>query len=264
VAKKIYASQDFQNANRILNLPAPGSLNEPARLADLNSAVEGLKGKATVRVSTQGNLNLAAPGATIDSAAMVAGDRFVVRFNTAQAENGLYDWNGAATPATRSADANTFTELENAVVAVREGTSAGLTYRQTAAGGVIGTNNVIWVQFGTGAGAATETSAGVAEVATQAEMDAGAVDNVFATPLKIKNSPFAKRSVPAVLGDGSATTFNITHNFGTRNVGLVVRRKVAPYDQVEPEWQATDLNTVAVQMAPAPAVAEFDAVVSLL
>ena len=78
-----WSDLDFQNAARILNLPAPASANEPARLADLNSAVEGLSWKDSARVATQSNVNLSSPGATVDGITMVSGDRVLVRAQTA-------------------------------------------------------------------------------------------------------------------------------------------------------------------------------------
>ena len=62
----------------------------------------------------------------------------LVRAQTSGAENGIYVWNGAATPMTRALDASTFDELEQATTTVEEGTSAGTTYRQTAVNGTLG------------------------------------------------------------------------------------------------------------------------------
>src|SRR5262245_46632277 len=111
MSRKQFADLDFASGARILNLPTPASNGEPARLLDLNTAIEGLKNKDPAKVSTQGNINLSAPGASIDGQSMSAGDRFLARFQTSQPENGGYIWNGAATPATRSLDMNSAAEL---------------------------------------------------------------------------------------------------------------------------------------------------------
>lgn len=66
---------DLENVNRITNLPAPVAASDAVRRQDLDSAVAGLKDKPSCRVATQGNLNLASPGETIDGIAMVANDR---------------------------------------------------------------------------------------------------------------------------------------------------------------------------------------------
>lgn len=57
------------------------------------------------------NINLAAPGASINGVVMAAGMSFLVVNQTLPEENGIYDWNGAAVPATRRADANLDVEV---------------------------------------------------------------------------------------------------------------------------------------------------------
>ena len=163
---KVLQDQDFGSVSKLTNLPAPVGANDAVRLADLNSAVEGLAWKDSCRVATTANLNLAAPGATIDGITMAANDRVLVKAQTAGAENGIYIYNGSAVAATRALDANTAAELEQAVTTVEEGTSAAATFRQTAVNFTLDTTTVTWVAFGTSAPAASETTAGIAELAT--------------------------------------------------------------------------------------------------
>lgn len=248
---------DFGGVARILALPDALTPQEPATLAQLNARVEGLAQKDNVRVATQGNINLAAPGAAVDGITMVASDRVLVRAQTTQTENGIYIWNGAAVLMTRAVDASTFDELESALVPVDEGTNAGQTWRQTAVNGVLGTNNVLWVQFGTGAAAASETSAGVAEIATQPETDLGTDDLRFVTPLKLATSPFATRKFNTNIGDGSATSYVVTHNLISRDVLVEVVRNSGNFDTVLAEVQRTSVNAVTVVFDVAPAINAF-------
>lgn len=86
-------------------------------------AVNGGDYKASVRVASTAAINLAAPGANIDGAAMVAGDRFLEKDNATLADRGIYIWNGAAVPATRALDADTGAEFNGgAIIPVEEGT----------------------------------------------------------------------------------------------------------------------------------------------
>lgn len=247
-------SMDFEGVARLLNLPNAASDQEPATLAQLKAVAEGLAQKDNVRVSTQGNINLAAPGAAIDAIAMAASDRVLVRAQTAPVENGVYIWNSAGTVMTRSLDANTFDELESALVPVDEGTNAGQTWRQTAVNGVLGTNAVLWVQFGTGAAAASETSAGVLEIATQPETDAGTDDARAVTPAKLANSAFATRKLAQNIGDAAATSYVVTHNFNTRDVAVEVVRNSGNFDTVLAEVQRTSVNAITVLLDAAPAI----------
>jgi hypothetical protein len=222
MAKPILSNLDFLSQARIVNLPDPASAQEPATRAYVDAAIEGTAWKDNCRVATQANLNLASPGATIDGVSMAVSDRVLVRSQTTTLENGIYVWNGSAVPATRAADCSTANELENAVTGVDEGTSAGATFRQTSVNFTLGSGAVAWSAFGTSAPAASETTAGIAEVATQAETDALASDAVFVTPLKLGAFAGRIRKFSATFGDGSATQYDITHNFNTADVHVEV------------------------------------------
>lgn len=261
MAKQILSDLDFVGASRIQNLPDPTAAQHAATKAYVDSAVEGLAWKDSVRVATTANLNLAAPGATIDGVTMATSDRVLVKNQTAPAENGLYIWNGAATPATRAPDASTSAELEQAIVTVEEGTSAGATFRQTAVNFTIDSGSVSWSAFGTATASASETVAGVAEIATQAETDTGTDDLRMVTPLKLANWSGRRRKATAVIGDGSATSFNLDHNFGMREVQVEVYRNSGSYDSIQCDVTRPSTNRVTLAFAAAPAASAFLVVV---
>jgi hypothetical protein len=257
MATDVQSSLDFGGVRRILSLPAPASPNEPARLADLNAAVEGIAWKDSVRVAAAVNITLSAPGATIDGITMVVNDRMLLRSQTAGPENGIYIFNGAAVPATRSLDASTSDELEQAVVTVEEGTSAGSTFRQTLVNFVLGTGSPAFVAFGTTAPAASESTAGILELATQPETDAGTDDLRALTPLKLKNSPFAAKRAGTAVGDGTSTSIAVTHNLNSRDVHVEVYRNSGNYDTVLVEVRRTSVNVVTLVFDTAPAANAF-------
>lgn len=90
----------------------------------INALQTGSFWKAAVRAATTGNINLSAPGSTIDGVTMVSGDRFLSWQQSTASENGIYIWNGAATPATRATDFDTQADnLSGATVNVQEGTT---------------------------------------------------------------------------------------------------------------------------------------------
>lgn len=152
----------FVGGAKITGLPVASAAGEAVAFEQLQAVLDGFAPKDNVRVASQVNVNLASPGASIDGIALSAGDRVLIRVQTTATENGIYAWNGAAVAMTRTSDADNFSELESATVTVDEGTSAGITYRQSGVNGVIGTNNIVWVQNGASAGAATETVSGTA------------------------------------------------------------------------------------------------------
>lgn len=261
MAKQQLSDLDFANVARIVNLPDPTAAQHAATKAYVDSAVEGIAWKDSCRVATQSNLNLAAPGATVNGVTMASGDRMLVRAQTAQAENGIYVWNGAAVAATRALDANTAAELEQACTTIEEGSDAGTTYRQSVVNATLGTTALSWTTFGTSTPAASETTAGILEIATQAETDAGTDDARAVTAAKLAAYAGRKLKFSQDLGDGSATQYTVTHNLGTRDVHVEVYRNASPWDSVGCDVERSSTNAVIVRFASAPTSNQFRVVV---
>lgn len=124
--------------NQVLsNLAAPVNANDAATKAYVDSSAAGLDVKASVRVTTTGNITLSGTQ-TIDGVALAAGDRVLVKDQTNGAENGIYVV--AAGTWARAADADSDAEVNSGMFTfVEEGTSADNT------GWVLATNNPIAV-----------------------------------------------------------------------------------------------------------------------
>lgn len=261
--RNIFTDFNFQGVSRVTNLPSPSASSDAATKGYVDSAVEGLAWKDSCRVGTQANLNLASPGATIDGVTMALSDRVLVRAQTSGAENGIYVWNGAASAMTRALDASTFDELEQATTTVEEGTSAGVTYRQTTVNGTLGTTAVSFTTMGTSSPAASTTQSGISRHATQSEVDAGVAlsPNVVVTPDTLANWSGRMRKAAANVGDGSATSYTVTHGFNTRDVLARVFPNSGQYDDVEVDVQRTSVNAVTVVFATAPASNAYRVVV---
>jgi type II secretory pathway pseudopilin PulG len=99
---------------------------------------------SAVRVASGTNLNLSSPGAIIDSVALSPGDRVLVNAQTSSADNGIYVWNGASTPMTRTSDADSAAEISGATVQVLEGTYAGPAWVQSLTVTTLGTDPQNW------------------------------------------------------------------------------------------------------------------------
>jgi hypothetical protein len=137
--------------NQITNLGAPVSGSDAATKNYVDAAVTGLSWKQAVRVATTapGNLNTDfEAGDVVDGVTLVAGDRILIKDQTAQAENGIYIVQASGAPL-RAEDANAGTELVSAAVYVDEGTvNADTGWLQTTNAPItVGTSALVWVQF---------------------------------------------------------------------------------------------------------------------
>jgi hypothetical protein len=137
-------------SQRITNLADPIGDQDAATKLYVDQVAQGLDVKASVVAATTANITLSG-AQTIDGISIVAGDRVLVKNQTASQDNGIYI--ASNTSWSRSADANTWAELVSAYTFVETGS----TYADTGwvctvnAGGTLGTTPVTWSQF-SGAG----------------------------------------------------------------------------------------------------------------
>ena len=244
---------DFKSNARPTGVPNPVGPTDAANKQYVDAAVEGTAWKISARVATQGNINLASPGASVDGIAMVANDRVLVRAQTAGAENGIYVWNGAASAMARALDASTFAELKQATLTVDEGTSANATFRQTVLSGTLGVTAIAFGSFGTSAPTASETTAGLTEAATQAEVDAGTAGNLFVRAETLAAWAGRLKRGGNTFGDGTATSYTFTHNLNTEDVTIFTRYTSGNKNDFMCERRVTP-NAVTLLFNVAPAV----------
>lgn len=223
MARPVRVNLDLESTAKIVNVPTPSAAGDAASkqyVDDSTAALAaGIAWKDSVRAASVANVTVASPGASLDGVTLTSGDRILLKDQSTASQNGIYTWNGAATPATRVADADTFAELEAAVVLVEEGTvNVGTSWRQSAVNGTIGSSSVTWVAFIAAGAPASESSAGIVELATQGETDTGTDDLRAVTPLKLATYANRAKRYAVTIGDGSSTQIDVTHNLGTLDV----------------------------------------------
>jgi hypothetical protein len=110
-----------------------------------------------------------------------------------------------------------------------------------------------WIQLEVNRDQATETALGLAEIATQAETDAGTDDQRIVTPLKLKTLLDNRTGgYAANIGNGTATSYAVSHGLGTTDVNVMLKDN-STLAQVFADVVITDANTVTVSFAVAPA-----------
>ncbi len=261
MASKVFNTDiDLAGVSRVINSPNAIAATDLVPLQQVQALISGLNTKDSARVASTANINLSSPGATIDAIAMVSGDRFLAKDQTTVAQNGIYIWNGAAVAATRAPDADVFEELEAATIRIEEGTvNAGTAWRQTQVNGTIGSSNVVWISDSASTPAASETVAGIVELATQGEVDTGTDTQRVLTPATARSASWMLGKYTTTFGDGTATSFVINHDLDNIGAHLKVRLTNTPFDEIEVEVDSRTANTLTIKTNSAPAAGAYTA-----
>jgi hypothetical protein len=110
-----------------------------------------------------------------------------------------------------------------------------------------------WIQLEVNRDQATETVLGLAEIATQTEVNTGTDDQRIVTPLKLKTFIDNRTGgYAANIGNGSATSYAVSHGLGTIDVNVMLKDN-STLAQVFADVVITDANTVTISFAVAPA-----------
>jgi hypothetical protein len=196
----------------------PSGANDLTNKTYVDSLANGVDWKASVRAASTADITISAPGATIDGVTMVANDRFLAKNQSTGSQNGIYVWNGAATPATRAADADTSAEVTSGMaVFVSEGTvNADTGWTLTTNDPItLATTALVFTQF-TALGQVTAGN-GLTKTGSTLDVGAGTGITVAADSVAI-DTAVVVRKFAASFGDGSAVSYTITHNLGTLDV----------------------------------------------
>jgi hypothetical protein len=246
------------NGQRLENVGAPMSPNDAATKQMVEDAIalivsaNALKGKVRAAVGT--NINLAAPGNSLNSVTPAPGDAFLLYGQTDGTQNGPYVWTAAGTPMARADNWNTQAEaVVGSYWIVAEGTYADHYALMTNDAFTLGSSALV-VQF-TGVAASYVAGDGIVITGNSIAVKVAASGGLTNGPAGVAIDPavVVRKVIATITGDGVTTAFSVVHGLGTLEPDVSMREDVAPRRSWLPSWDATDLNTVNVKFGIAPA-----------
>lgn len=296
MAVQLKTGADFNN-QRGINLASPSASTDAVNKSYVDNLVGGLAWKNEVRAASTANVTLATAvddGSTLDGVTLATGDRILLKNQTDPIENGIWIVAASGAPA-RASDADAAGDLNNATVAVTEGSvNEGLVYTQNEIDPAPGTDANNWVLFGAGqtysadgegieetggefsleldgttlsksssglrigsgaAGAGLTESSGVLAVGQGTGVTVNANDVAIDTAV-------VTRKYSTAIGNGSNTTLTVTHNLGTRDVTVQIYEAADPWAQVLADVFADTTNTVDITFASAPSSSQYRVIVT--
>jgi hypothetical protein len=202
------------NNQRITDVGDPSVGTDAVNKQFVENYVRGIIIKGAVQACAPGNVNLAAPGASIDGVDMVTAvnKRFLAPAQTVGPEKGIYDWNGPAVPATRSSDADDGSELKpGTMVYVIAGTPGrgDKTFVIISNDQItIGTSDMIWDVFGGGTAYSPGGGIQIASNIISVVANTGIIVNGSGVGI---DGSVVSRKREANIGNGSATALVHAH-----------------------------------------------------
>ena len=272
--------------------------NEIAKISDLQALSSGLSWKQAVNLLADTGQNFAVDnvGHSIDGHAAFtladAGYRILLTGQATPSENGIYELyvDGSTLLGRRTTDADTDAELKGAAVFVMEGNTYGGTSWVQNNHYISGFADQDWVQFsgqGTyigsnsiyldgrsinvvadstrgldvdGDGTYVKIGDGIQFVSGNVSINPGTGFDTTSGALEFA-SGYGVRKYVTNVGDGSATSYTLTHNLNTRDVTVQMFENASPYSQIEADVEHTTTTTVTVRFAVAPTNAQYRAVI---
>jgi hypothetical protein len=261
------------NSQVLSNVGTPVAGTDGVNKAYVDGVASGLDIKSAVRVASTANVNRSAPGTAIDGVTLTNGDRVLLKNQSTPNQNGIYIFNGAAGTMTRSTDADTSAEVRPGMFAfVAEGTANGdkgfvLT---TDAPITLDTTGLTFTQF-SGSGSVTGTASRIDVTGNQVDISASYAGQTSivttgtittgtwnATTIAVANGGTGSTSAAGArtnlgalgkytttIGDGSATTYAVTHNLGTTVIGVELF-ETSTGQTVYADVTRTNSNTVTI------------------
>lgn len=255
-------------SHKITNLLDPTGAQDAASKNYVDSVATGLDVKASVRVATTaaiaGATYTATAGTsgrgqfttmpnTIDGVTLVAGNRVLVKNQATASQDGIYVVSTLGTGANgvwdRATDFDQDAEVTpGAFTFVEEGTVNSDT------GWVLTTNAPITI------GGSSGTNLTFSQFSGAGTYTAGSGLTLTGTQFAIDTTVVVRKYAQSV-GDGTTTSFVVTHNLNTQDIMVMVRDNSSPFAIMEADFQATSVNTATIIFTVAPTTNQYRVII---
>jgi hypothetical protein len=253
-------------ANQQLHNLADGSgATDAVTLQQLQAYVRGLDWKESVRAASTATVTVASPGTSLDGVTLSTGDRVLLKNQSTASENGIYAFNGSASPLTRTLDASTQdgvqTLTSGMAVLVTEGTvNADTAWVLTTHDPItVGTTSLAFAQFG---GSSTYTAGNGLTLSGSAFSVVAASGGGISVSGSGVSVDFTKAvgKYAASIGNASATTFTVTHSLGSTDVAVTVKDNGTGVIELI-AVTVVDANNISLAFPSAPSASQYRVVV---
>ena len=270
---------------RVTNVATPTTATDAANKNYVDSTAQGLSPKPTARAATTAALpaNVYANGAAgvgatltatangvlvVDGYAPALGDILLVKNEAAAANNGLYTVTtlgtaGAPYVLPRHVDMDQTNEFGGGFVPVENlGTvNANSLWLCNVANLItVGTTSVVFTQLNASTALTQGNGISISGNVVSAAVVAGGGVLVGAGGLSIDGTVAVKKYAVA-FGDGSSTSYTITHNLNTQDVTVALYSATTPFAEVDADISHATANTLTLAFAVAPTANQYRCVV---
>lgn len=263
------------NGQRLTGLASPTVAGDSVNKAYADNVSAGLSVKTSVKVTSTANVTISAPGTAIDGVTLANGQRVLLKDQTDATQNGIYVFNGSAAAMTRAPDADVDPELSSGAFTFTEsGTANGgkAWVLNTPNPITIGTTAQTWVQFAGGGSNVVGTANRILVTGPQVDIDPNYVGQASittlgtittgawnGTPVAVANGGTGATTAAGArtnlgigagkytttIGNGSLTSFTVTHNLNTKDV-VVELYELATGLTVYADITRTTVNAITV------------------